>query len=267
MNRINQLMDLSGRKALITGGSGHIGLVVAQSLLELGAQVAIFDRDEELCERRVNELKNVGSVSVFACPCNLNEEQDIRRAMRKILGQFGGLDIFVHCAALVGANKYPGWAVPFEKQTVQAWNAAMQVNVTSAFIIVQECQKMLGAHNRGSVIFFGSIYGMVGPDMRLYHDVDMANPIAYGVSKGGLLQLMRYFSTLLAPSIRINTISLGGVSRSQPSSFQEEYISRTPLGRMATEEDVKGAVAYLASDLSSYVTGHNLVVDGGWTAW
>lgn len=103
--------------------------------------------------------------------------------------------------------------------------------------------------------------------MRLYHGVDMANPIAYGVSKGGLLQLMRYFSTLLAPSIRINTISLGGVSRSQPSSFQEEYISRTPLGRMATEEDVKGAVAYLASDLSSYVTGHNLVVDGGWTAW
>ena len=108
---------------------------------------------------------------------------------------------------------------------------------------------------------------MVGPDMRMYYGKDMANPIAYGVSKGGLLQLMRYFSTLLAPAIRINTISLGGISRNQPQSFQKEYMSRTPLQRMATEEDIKGAVAYLASDLSAYVTGHNLVVDGGWTSW
>ena len=95
----------------------------------------------------------------------------------------------------------------------------------------------------------------------------MANPVGYGASKGGILQLTRYLATELAPSVRVNSISPGGVSRGQPKQFQERYVSKTPLGRMATEEDLKGAVAYLASDLSRYVTGHNLVVDGGWTAW
>lgn len=267
MEKINQLMNLAGRKALVTGGGGHIGFAVAQVLVELGAQVAILDRDDELCEKRVDELASTGLGSVLACPCNLNDEHAIRKSMQELLGQFGGLDILVHCAAFVGSSEYSGWAVPFKEQTVEAWNAAMQVNVTSAFVIVQECQTALADHGRGSVIFLGSIYGMVGPDMRLYSGTAMANPIAYGVSKGGLLQLMRYLSTLLAPTVRINTISLGGVLRSQPPDFQEEYVSRTPLKRMAKEEDVRGAVAYLASDLSAYVTGHNLVVDGGWTTW
>ena len=119
----------------------------------------------------------------------------------------------------------------------------------------------------GAVILFASTYGMVGPDMRLYAGTPMANPAGYSASKGGLLQLMRYFATLLAPRIRVNAISPGGVWRNQPELFLERYVARTPLGRMAAEGDLKGAVAYLASDLSAYVTGHNLVVDGGWTAW
>ena len=95
----------------------------------------------------------------------------------------------------------------------------------------------------------------------------MANPAGYAASKGGLLQLTRYLATLLAPRVRVNAISPGGVWRDQPEAFHQRYLARTPLGRMATEEDLKGAIAYLASDLSAYVTGHNLVVDGGWTAW
>lgn len=95
----------------------------------------------------------------------------------------------------------------------------------------------------------------------------MANPVGYGVSKGGLLQLMRYLATMLAPRVRVNAIAPGGVWRNQPETFRSRYAARTPLERMASEEDLKGAIAYLASDLSAYVTGHNLVVDGGWTAW
>jgi len=143
----------------------------------------------------------------------------------------------------------------------------MRVNLTSAFVIVQEAKEALAASGRGSVILFASIYGMVGPDLRLYAGTSMGNPAGYGVSKGGLLQLMRYLATVLAPRVRVNAISPGGVWRQQPEAFHERYTSRTPLSRMAIEEDLKGAVAYLASDLSSYVTGHNLVVDGGWTAW
>jgi NAD(P)-dependent dehydrogenase (short-subunit alcohol dehydrogenase family) len=107
----------------------------------------------------------------------------------------------------------------------------------------------------------------VGPDFQLYEGTPLANPAAYGVSKAGLLQLVRYLATALAPGVRVNAISPGGVERGQPEVFQARYRERTPLGRLASEEDLKGAIAYLASDLSSYVTGHNLVVDGGWTAW
>jgi NAD(P)-dependent dehydrogenase (short-subunit alcohol dehydrogenase family) len=117
------------------------------------------------------------------------------------------------------------------------------------------------------VINIGSTYGMVGPDLRLYQDTDMGNPAGYAASKGGIIQITRWLATALAPDVRVNSISPGGVWRDQPENFHKEYISRTPMGRMAVEEDLKGAVAYLASDLSAYVTGHNLVVDGGWTAW
>jgi NAD(P)-dependent dehydrogenase (short-subunit alcohol dehydrogenase family) len=108
---------------------------------------------------------------------------------------------------------------------------------------------------------------MVGPDMRLYEGTGMGSPAAYAASKGGLLQLTRWLATVLAPTIRVNAVTPGGILRGQPQVFRERYIARTPLGRMGSEEDLQGAVAYLASDLSAYVTGHNLVVDGGWTAW
>jgi len=159
----------------------------------------------------------------------------------------------------------PGWSVPFAEQSVEAWDEAMRVNVTSAFVLVQEARIALQASRHGSVVLFGSIYGRVGPDPDLYAGTGLANPVAYGVSKGGLQQLMRYLAAELAPSVRVNAISPGGVERGQPVEFRRRYEQRTPLGRMATEADLKGAIAFLASDLSAYVTGHELVVDGGWT--
>jgi len=160
-----------------------------------------------------------------------------------------------------------GWSEPFEQQTVAAWEAALRVNLTSAFVLVQEAQKSLLTSGHGSIILFSSIYGIVGPDMELYSGTTMANPVGYGASKGGLLQLTRYFATILAPRVRVNAISPGGVWRNQPEEFRKRYETRTPLRRMAYEEDLKGSIMFLASDLSAYVTGQNLVVDGGWTAW
>ena len=122
-------------------------------------------------------------------------------------------------------------------------------------------------NKNGSIINVASIYGVLGPNYSLYEGTDMGNPAAYAVSKGGLIQLTRWLSTTLAPDIRVNTISPGGVFRNQADEFVHRYESRTPLGRMAREEDFIGVTAYLASDLSAYVTGQNLIVDGGWTAW
>ena len=143
----------------------------------------------------------------------------------------------------------------------------MQVNLTSAFELSQQAAPHLGSGGHGSIIFISSIYGMVGPNNALYEGTTMGNPAAYGASKAGLLQLARYLATTLAPAVRVNAITPGGVWRNQAPEFVDRYVARTPLGRMAREEDFMGAVAFLASDLSSYVTGQNLVVDGGWTTW
>lgn len=267
MHTVKQLMDLAGRKALVTGGAGHIGSAAAETLVELGARVAILDLDDESCRERVSTLSAIRQDSAFPLPCDLKDTQATRNAVQTATDAMGGLDILVHCAAYVSDTEAQGWAVPFEQQGVGSWDDALRVNLTSVFVMAQEARETLAASGHGSIVLFGSIYGLVGPDFRLYEETSMANPAGYCASKGGVLQLMRYLATFLAPRIRVNAISPGGVSRNQPEVFQQRYISRTPLARMAAEQDLKGAVAYLASDLSAYVTGHNLVVDGGWTAW
>lgn len=267
MQSLSRLMDLSGRKALVTGGAGHIGLAVGEALVEQGACVSVLDLDESACRERAAVLCQLRGNSAVATPGDLTDENSTRAAVQSAVQSLGGLDIIVHCAAYVGTTDIPGWVVPFEQQTVGAWDSAMRVNLTSAFVMVQEAKEAMSASGHGSVIFFISHFGLVGPDLRLYEGTSMGNPAAYAASKGGLLQLTRWLATVLAPDVRVNAITPGGVFRDQPEVFHQRYVSRTPLERMATEEDLKGAVAYLSSDLSAYVTGHNLVVDGGWTAW
>ncbi len=247
---IRDLMDLKGRVALVTGGGGHIGAEIVSALAELGATVAVSDRG--------------GAV---AFPADLSDEEAVKALPGRVAGKYGRLDILVNSAAFVGTTDLQGWAVPFEEQSPETWREALEVNLTSAFVLTQAAAPLLAASGRGSVVNIASIYGMTGPDMRIYEGTGMGNPAAYGASKGGVLQLTRWLSTVLAPKIRVNAVSPGGVLRGQAENFVREYEKRVPLGRMAVEEDIKGAVAYLACDLSAYVTGQNLVVDGGWTAW
>lgn len=251
MTTFKKLSDLKGRRAVVAGGAGHIGRAVCAALREQGAKVLSLD---------VSAGKDV-------LACDLADAAASRRALDAALGRLGGLDILVHAAAFVGTTKVPGWAVPFEEQTAQAFDAALRVNLTSAFVLAQRAAPALAKSGRGSVILFSSIYGLGGPDLSLYEGTTMANPAGYGASKGGVIQLARQLATTLAPRVRVNCVSPGGVLRGQPESFRKRYEARTPLKRMAREEDLVGAVVYLASDLSAYVTGHNLVVDGGWTAW
>lgn len=267
MRTVTDLISLKSRVALVTGGAGHIGLAVCETLLELGACVAVLDIDGPTCETRVQDLAGGADAQVIGVPCDLKDEEATRAAVRKTVKDLGRLDILIHCAAYVGDTRVAGWAVPFDQQIVESWDAALRVNLTSAFVLVQEAREALTKSGMGSVILFGSTYGVVGPDLRLYAGTEMGNPAGYAASKGGILQLNRYLATVLAPHVRVNAVTPGGVARGYNQSFTQRYIDRTPMGRMATEEDLKGAIAYLAGDLSAYVTGHNLVVDGGWTAW
>jgi NAD(P)-dependent dehydrogenase (short-subunit alcohol dehydrogenase family) len=262
---LKELMNLQGRVALITGGAGHIGLAIGEALAELGAAVAVLDMAG--CEAAAERLRDSYGVNTLPVQVDLNDEAVVRGAPEMVVEKLGRLDILVNCAGFGRAAKLDGWVTPFEQQSAETWRKALEINLTASFVLTQACTPALRASGHGSVVNISSIYGMVGPDMRLYEGSDRGNPAAYAASKGGLLQMTRWLATVLAPDIRVNAITPGGVWRNQPQDFLDRYNARTPMGRMATEEDLKGAAAYLASDLSAYVTGHNLVVDGGWTVW
>lgn len=267
MKTLKQLMDLKGRVALITGGAGYIGSAMAEAMAELGANVVILDINAEQASNVAERIEKEYGVETMALTVDIGNDEQVRAVPAQVVKKFGCLDIVVNNAALVGTSDLKGWGVPFKEQSVETWRKALEINLTACFVLTQACTEELEASGHGSVINIGSIYGMVGPDMGLYEGTNLGNPAAYAASKGGLLQLTRWFASVMAPKVRVNSITFGGVFREHKDPFLSRYIERTPLGRMATEEDAKGAVAYLGSDASAYVTGQNLVVDGGWTAW
>lgn len=264
---LREMMSLAGRVALVTGGAGHIGRAVASSLAELGANIAVADLSASGAEEAATALAANYSVKAAAFACDFEQPAAVKELPRQVREKSGRIDILVNCAAFVGTSDLEGWAVPFEQQSPETWRRALEVNLTAPFVLVQAAAEDLAASGHGSVINIASIYGLAGPDWRLYEGTSLGNPAAYAASKGGLIQMTRWLATTMAPKIRVNAIAPGGVFRNTQEPFLGRYISRTPMGRMATEEDFKGAVAYLASDLSAYVTGQCLAVDGGWTAW
>jgi NAD(P)-dependent dehydrogenase (short-subunit alcohol dehydrogenase family) len=267
MRNIKDLMSLKGRTALITGATGEIGQEIAITIAELGGDLLLVDRpnsDYDTVKRRILKKYNVNIESI---DCNLESESSRQLLIEQVNGYDKELNIIINNAAFVGDSNLKGWVTDFENQSIETWRRAMEVNLTSVFHLSQGCAPLLRKSKKSSIINVGSIYAVNGPDYSLYDGTDMGNPAAYAASKGGLIQLTRWLATTLAPDIRVNAISPGGVLRNQPKEFIQRYNARTPLGRMATEEDFKGIIAYLSSDLSQYVTGQNLLVDGGWTIW
>lgn len=267
MKTIKQMLSMQGRVAVITGGCGHIGRAIAEGLAEQGCNLLLIDRAEDALKESSKAIGEQWSVQVEGLAVDL-ENADARVSVVPFMrDRFGRADVLVNNAGFVGDSKMTGWVVPFEEQSIETWRRAVEVNVTAGFHLSQLLAPMLKKHRCGSIVNIASIYGLLGPDMSLYEGTEMGNPAAYAVSKGGLIQLTRWMSTVLAPDIRVNCVSPGGVARSQPQVFVDKYVTRTPLRRMGEEDDFKGAVLYFASDISAWVTGQNLVIDGGWSAW
>lgn len=267
MTTIKELSNLKSRRALITGATGGLGKVMADTLAELGADLVLVDRPGSDFDGLSATITKRWGVKVEHRFCDL-EHQDQRTELMAWLKSNGqGLNILINNAAFVGASDLQGWGVPFEQQTVETWRRALEVNLTAIFDVCQGLTPLLKAAEGANIINIASIYGMHGPDWSLYEGTSMSNPAAYGASKGGLIQFTRWLATTIAPNVRVNAISPGGVFRKQPDAFVRRYEAKTPLGRMATEDDLRGVVAYLASDLSKYMTGQNLAVDGGWGVW
>ena len=259
-------MSMEGRTVLITGATGFLGSYMAETIAELGGDLILVDIETANYIALLETLKQYNS-KVLCMDCDLESEEQRSILVDRIEKENLSVNALINNAAFVGTSDLKGWVTSFDKQSVDTWRRVFEVNLTSAFDLIKKLTPKLMEGGYGSIINVASIYGHLGPDYSLYDDTTMGNPAAYAASKGGLIQLTRWLSTTVSPHVRANAISLGGVFRNQPDKFVERYEKRTPLGRMAVEEDFKGIIAYLASDMSKYVTGQNIHVDGGWSAW
>ncbi len=267
MTTIKELSNLKGRRSLITGATGGLGKVVADTLAELGSNLILVDRpgcDIASLSESISDRWGVKTEYYF---CDLEHQAQRSKLISTMTSSGNGLNILINNAAFVGTSDLQGWSVPFEDQSVETWRRALEVNLTAIFDLCKGLSPLLKLAEGASIINIGSIYGQHGPDWSLYEGTSMGSPAAYCASKGGVIQLTRWLATTIAPWARVNAISPGGIRRNQAVEFIHRYESRTPLRRMATEDDFRGAIAYLASDLSRYVTGQNLAVDGGWGVW
>jgi NAD(P)-dependent dehydrogenase (short-subunit alcohol dehydrogenase family) len=253
----SNLFSCKDKVALVTGGLGLIGKEIVRGLNDFGASVCVADIDE----RQMKGLENLAAVNFQHF--DITSEDSIRQALAAVIGQFKKIDILVNCA-------YPrtsDWGVKCEDVSYDSWKMNVNNHLGGYFLCCQKVAAQMKLQEGGSIINLASIYGVIAPDFSIYEGSTMTNPVAYSAIKGGVIAFSKYMATYYAKDhIRVNCISPGGVFDNQANSFVEKYAAKTPLGRMASQKDIVGAVLYLASDASSYVTGHNLLVDGGWTA-
>ena len=274
--KIQEKFDLTGRVAVVTGGVGLLGTEFCRTLAEAGAAVAVVDLNASASQGTADGLAKSG-YSAQAIPTDITSPDSVNLMVEKVVSSFGRLDILVNSAALdpkfdpdaIQKGITPG---AFEDYPLDQWNAALNVNLTGMFLVTQACVKhMLTQNKTGSIINICSTYGLNGPDQRIYvKDAERVafKPVYYTVTKAGVLGFTRYLAAYYAGTeIRVNALTPGGVFNNHEDYFVKNYSAKTILGRMAKKDEMNGALLFLASDASSYMTGNNLIVDGGWTAW
>lgn len=267
MKTIKKMSNLSLRNSLITGATGHLGETFAHTLAEMGSDLILVDKPGADLESLSLKLQDKWSVKIETYHCDLEIEEQISELISALNRSRKNLNILVNNAAFVGSADLEGWTVDFSKQSIKTWRRAIEVNLTAVFELSQGLYPLLKNSQGASIINVASTYAIHGPDWSMYEGTNMGNPAAYAVSKAGLVGLTRWLATTIAPDVRVNAIAPGGIHRDQPKSFVKKYSDRTPLKRMAGEDDLRGVVAFLASDLSEYVTGQVIEVDGGWGVW
>jgi NAD(P)-dependent dehydrogenase (short-subunit alcohol dehydrogenase family) len=259
--------DLTGKVVVVTGGTGILGSLYCRRLAEAGATVVVADLDPQKCAALAAET----GADAHGLAVDLTDEASVAAWASEIVNRFGRVDVLVNNAA----SKSPNFFASLESFPLSDWQQVMAVNVTGIFLALKYVGPTMVRQGKGSIINISSIYGVVGPDQRIYEGSwyeDMGGsintPLIYSATKGAVIAMTRYLATYWGPSgVRTNTLTPGGVSSGQNTTFSEKYSARVPLGRMAEADEMVGALLFLASDASSYVNGQNLIVDGGWTAW
>ena len=266
---LRKQFDLDGRVALVIGCTHVLGPELAAGLAEYGAQLALADINAEALAKTADELRCNYEAVVQAWPTDITDETAVAGLVAKTLDAYGRIDILLNAAAF----KPTGYFRAFTEYDLEDWNKVMAVNLTGMFLSTKHVVPHLIKQGHGNIINISSIYGLVGPDPRVYEgswylDQQINTPAVYAASKGGVVSFTRYLATTLAQySIRANAVTPGGAFSGQNEDFVSRYSDRTPLKRMADPEELRGVAVFLASDASSYITGQNIIVDGGWSAW
>ena len=273
---IQEKFDLTGRVAIVTGGVGLLGKEFCRTLAEAGAAVAVVDLNADATKKVADGLV-AGGYRAIGLATDITKPEAVNAMIAETLKAFGRIDILVNSAGMdpkfdpdaAAKGIAPG---AFEEYPLDQWNAALNVNLTGTFLVTQACVKQMVAQGKkGSVINICSTYGLNGPDQRVYIKDGKRvafKPVYYTVTKAGMLGFTKYLAAYYAGTeIRVNALTPGGVFNNHEEYFVKNYSAKTIMGRMAHGDEMNGALLFLASEASSYMTGNNVVVDGGWTAW
>lgn len=271
---MKNLFSLRGRIAVVTGGMGQLGAQYAAALADQGARVAVFDLPDSPGKGAGMLAKYFKSGKAKRFEVDITNRKDLSVAVARLVKGWGCPDVLVNNAGVDSPPDAPADEVgPFESYPEKSFDHVMDVNVKGTYLCCQIIGKQMALAGRGSIINISSIYGMLSPCQDIYEfrrkkGAVFFKPVAYSVSKSAIYNLTRYLATYWAKKgVRVNTLTLSGVFNNQPDEFLGAYCARMPMGRMARPDEMNGAVVFLASAASSYVTGANLVVDGGWSAW
>ena len=289
MWNFKKLLDFSDKTVIITGGAGLLGRVYAVALLQTGAKVILFDKKIDK-KKLLDKIKTESNIeqnklnNLRVIKCDITNPKKVAEVFKKLDKSLHNLKILINNASLVkqvGDDNLLDDYKPFLKMKSQDWEEYFSVDLTGTLLVTQKTIPYMQKNGGGTIINISSTYGLLSPDQRLYkyfnkklstkekkQGIKIEKPIGYSISKSGTLNLTRFLATKFAENnIRVNTMTLGGVYDNNPTEFVKSYAERTPLGRMANKTEYAGPLLFLASDMSSYMTGSNLIVDGGWTAW
>ena len=270
---ISKLFDIKNRNIVITGSSGLLGSQYANTLSAAGANVILVDLDSAKNKKLENSLIKKYGTRARSYTTDISNIQEVKKLAKNVLSDFKKIDGLINNAAYTSKGAKAESAKPygsFENFPIKIWQKSIDINLTGVFFCSQVFGKIMVKQGKGVIVNIASTYGLVGADQRIYGKSGLNLPISYAATKGGIVNLTRYLAAYWSKkNIRVNTLSPGGVldSTYQDKKFIKKYSERTILGRMARKDEYNGAMLFLISDASSYMTGANLIVDGGWTAW
>jgi len=265
--------DLSGRTAIVTGGAGILGRRFCKALAERGARVAVVDVDGDAAQELAKKIEVDLGTETLGVACDVADLDSVDAMLATVLDRFGNIEI-LHNNAASKSSSLDAFFAPFEEYSLKTWREVTAVNLDGMFLVAQAVgRRMLQQGKGGSIIMTASIYGVVAPDQRIYEGSQymgrpINSPAVYSATKAAVVGLARHLAALWAEhAIRVNALTPGGIESGQNEAFRSRYASRVPMARMGRVDELTGALIYLASDASSYVTGQNLIVDGGLTCW